>query len=282
MKLVTSINGRIVRRGQDKISVFDNSLLYAEGLFETLLVVDDRLMFVDDHLARMKRGARLIGFKLPVDRKTLVSWMNKTARAHPARIKKLRITFTAGESSRWTGRQGNPQIIISSAPHKLPLNPYRIHLSPFRVDQNSEFRRIKTISYAIHATALREAQNKKCDDALLLNQKGQAAEVTSANLFWVKKKKIYTPPLDSGCLEGTTRKIVISEAKKLGIDVAEKTITFPNLLKADELFISSSLKLVIGLCSIMENRRVHRFEAGPITELLHKHFHQLVGARQLP
>lgn len=278
MKLVTSINGRIVRRGQDKISVFDNSLLYAEGLFETLLVVDNRLMFVDDHLDRMKRGARLIGFEMPVDRKKLISWMNKTARAHPARIKKLRITFTAGESKRWTGRQGKSQIIMNAAPHVLPLTPYRIHLSPFRIDQASEFRKIKTISYAIHAAAIREAQKKNCDDALLLNQEGQAAEVTSANLFWVKKNQLYTPPLDSGCLKGTTRKIVISEARKLGISIAEEAVTFPNLLRADELFISSSLKLVIGVCSIKEGRRIHRFAAGPVTELLHKRFHHIVGA----
>lgn len=99
IKTVTSINGRIVPRQSAKISVFDNSLLYAEGLFETFLACEDRVLFLDEHLNRLYKGARVIGLKPPVGRDTLARWMKLTLRAHPARIKKLRLTMTSGEAA---------------------------------------------------------------------------------------------------------------------------------------------------------------------------------------
>ncbi|MCK4372224.1 MAG: hypothetical protein KAW61_03710, partial [candidate division Zixibacteria bacterium] len=61
LKTVTTINGRLVDRRNARISVFDNSLLYAEGLFETFLAIDDRIIFIEEHLKRLYRGARVIG-----------------------------------------------------------------------------------------------------------------------------------------------------------------------------------------------------------------------------
>ena len=67
LRTLTTINGRIVKRGQDKISVFDNALLYAEGLFETFLAVDDKIIFETEHLRRLYKGASVIGLTLPVE-----------------------------------------------------------------------------------------------------------------------------------------------------------------------------------------------------------------------
>ena len=106
MKTVTTINGRLVSRKDEKISVFDNTLLYAEGLFETCLCVDDNIVFLKEHLRRLRRGVKVTDFLLPVDDTTLSRWMHKTVRSHPARIKQLRLTLTAGESARYVGRQG--------------------------------------------------------------------------------------------------------------------------------------------------------------------------------
>jgi len=145
------------------------------------------------------------------------------------------------------------------------------------VDQDSIFRRIKTISYAIHAAALKQAHEKKYDDALLINVKRHVAEVTSANIFWVEKRQIYTPPITAGCLEGVTRKAVFTESKKLGYKISEKNVTLAKMLKADEIFISSSLKLVIGVGKIMEGRKIHRFPIGPVTLSIADHFRRLIS-----
>jgi branched-chain amino acid aminotransferase len=277
LKTVTSINGRIVPLPKAKVSVFDNSLLYAEGLFETFLAVDERLLFLELHIARLLRGAKVIGLRLPTSGRTIVGWMEAALRKHPSRIKKLRLTVTAGESARWLGIPGPPQIIIGVSPHELPRRPFKLYVSPLRVDHRSTFRRIKTLSYAIHAAALRQARAVKCDDALLLNEANNVSEITSANLFWVKKNKIYTPPLSAGCLEGVTRSVVISDSRKLGLTVSEGNTNLRNLLSADEIFISSSLKLVVGVSQIVTNRTVHRVESGPVTEAVSRYFRHRVG-----
>ncbi len=277
LKTVTSINGRIVRRGQDKISVFDNSLLYAEGLFETFLAVDDRVVFGDDHLRRLYKGAEVIGLKIPASAARLKSWVKQTLRAHPDRIKKLRLTVTSGESARWVGTDGKPQVILSASPHQLPVEPFKLHVSEFKVDQKSVFRIIKTLSYAIHAAALKQARAARCDDALLLNESDQVAEVTSANVYWVKRGKIYTPPIGSGCLDGVTRKIVLRQAKKLGFSVHERNGRLSTLLDADEVFISSSLKLIVGVDLIKVGRKSHTVSTGPITQEFSDHFRRMTG-----
>jgi branched-chain amino acid aminotransferase len=276
LKTVTSINGRLVRRGQDRISVFDNSLLYAEGLFETFLAIDDRIIFLKEHLQRLHKGARVIGLRIPVSSETLTRWMVMTVEAHPDRITKLRLTMTSGESARWTGVKGKPQVILSASPHQMPRRPFRLYVSEFRVDQDSLFRRIKTLSYAIHAAALNQARRMHCDDALLLNENDQIAEVTSANVFWVNKGRIHTPPLSAGCLEGITRKIVIRQARNLGYRLTEKNARLDDLVNADEVFISSSLKLVVPVARIRASRRTWEIKPGPVGERLAQRFAALV------
>ncbi|MCP4685572.1 MAG: hypothetical protein GY867_08995 [bacterium] len=268
VKTVTTINGKRLPESKAKVSVFDNALLYAEGLFETFLAIEDRVVFVEEHLDRLFRGASIIDLKIPVTRRTLERWMKTTIKAHPGRIKKLRLTITSGEAARWVGVQGKPQVILSASPHEMPAEPFRLHVSDWKVDQDSVFRRIKTISYAIHAAALKQARQAGCDDALLINENNEIAEVTSANIFWVKKGKIYTPPLSAGCLEGITRERVLWEARRLRLPVVEKTERLSTMLRSEEIFISSSLKLVIGVSEISDSKKRYRFGPGEVTARL--------------
>jgi branched-chain amino acid aminotransferase len=274
----TTIDGRPVAPQKACVSVFDNALLYAEGLFETLLVVNDDIIFVDEHLARLANGSKTIGLPIPVDNAKLRHWMHKTARLHPGRVRKLRLTITSGESARWVGRQGKSHVILSAADHSIPTEPYRLWTAPFRVDEGSVFRQIKTISYAINAAAYREADRRGYDDALLLNEREDVAEATSSNIFWIKGGKIYTPPLSAGCLAGVTRRVLFRETGRLGLRLIEKRCSLDELATVDEVFISSSLKLVIGVAEIRAGRRLLKFGAGEITARLRDHFLAMAGA----
>ena len=276
-RIVTTINGRLVKPENAKISVFDNSVMYAEGLFEMFLGIDDRVIFMEEHIRRLYRGAKLINLKMPISREVLRQWMRKTLALHPSKIKKLRLTVTGGLSAKWFGTQGTPQIILNAGPHEIPEHPFRVLVTPFRLDELSEFRRIKTLSYTIHAASLKQAHDRGYDDALLLNNRGQVAEVTSANIFWVKRGIVYTPPLSSGCLDGTTRRVVFREARRLGYDLREKNATLPEMLKADEVFLSSSTKLVLPISVVRDERGMHRLPLGPVGRHLSEHFRRKVG-----
>lgn len=275
-KIVTSIDGRIVPVRAARIPVIDNSFLYAEGLFETFLAVGDRLIFANRHLRRLKNGARVIGLRLPVNDAKLRQWMKTAAGRHPARYKKVRLTITSGDSPRWTGKPGRPRVVISVSRHEIPEQPFRLQVSEFLVDQDSPFRQIKTVSYAIQAAAFRKAVALGYDDAILLNENRHVAEVTSANIFWVNRGIIYTPPLSAGCLDGVTRRAVFAVARRLKLKIVERHDTLGNMLSADEIFISSSLKLVVGVAVVGHGRRRTVFSEGSETGMLHEYFRRMV------
>ena len=267
-KIVTSINGRIVSGKEARISVYDNSLLYAEGLFETFLAIDDRLAFSKEHFIRLRKGARLLGLKLSTPESKLEIWLKKTARAHPARLKRLRLTVTGGESAVWTGKRGSSQVICSAIEHQFDNSPLKLYAPESKIDESLVFNRIKTISYGAKAAALREAQKNKCDDALLINNSGNISELTSANIFWTKNNKIYTPPVTAGCLEGVTRKLILSEAKKNRWQIIEKNCSLKELKSAGEVFSSSSVRLVRAVGEIRAKNYKAKFEAGPMSEII--------------
>lgn len=265
---VTTINGRKVPRSGAKVSVFDNAVLYADGIFETFLAIGDRVVFLDEHLERLYQGAKILDLTMPVDAGKLAAWMTKTVRLHPARVKKLRLTITSGESARWVGKQGPPQVILSASPHEIPDQPFSLAASDLLVDHRSVFRTIKTLSYGINAAALKRAKARGCDDALLLNTDNHVAEITSANIFWCRSGTIYTPSLEAGCLEGVTREYVIGRADALGYRLREIAAPLPDLLMAEEVFLSSSLKLVLAVGTVVDGKKKHRFRTGPVTRAL--------------
>jgi len=276
MKITCSINGRAVVKERAKISIFDNSLFYADGLFETMLALDDNVVFLDDHLDRLEKGAALINLALPVDRKTITRWIRKTNQRNPASIKKVRLTITAGDSGFWAGQPSPPRITVIVTEYNLPTKPYRLMIAPFRVDQDSPFRNVKTLSFIIEMTSRKHAYKNRFDDAILLNRAGFVAECTSANLFWVKQGGLYTSPLTSGCLEGMTRKHIIELAKTNGTPVGEKNIRLKNLLKSDEIFVASSLKLIIPVTTIAD-RKTYRYSPGHVSKTMQRLLCQRIG-----
>jgi branched-chain amino acid aminotransferase len=276
LRTVTTINGRRVPKTQARVSVFDNALLYADGIFETFLAIEDQVVFLQEHLDRLYKGAEVVKLTLPVASKTLAGWMVKTIKAHPDRIKKLRLTITSGESARWVGKPGKPQVILSASPHEIPVEPFHLLVSDLLVDHRSVFRSIKTISYGLNAAAFKGARMEGYDDALLLNTLGNVAEITSANIFWVKRGIIYTPSLTSSCLGGVTRQFAINQARQLGYRLVETEKKLSTLLSADEIFLSSSLKLVLPITEICRAGTSTRFVPGEITLALAEHVRKLV------
>lgn len=278
MRINCSIDGKHVTKGQAVLSVFDNSLFYADGLFETLLAVENRPVFLHDHIKRLKKGAELIHLKIPFSLSTIESWTNDAVKRNKAHVKKVRITVTSGNSAFWAGKETKPKIIIIVTEFEPPVDPFRLRVSPFHIDEESPFRNVKTLSFIIEMTSRRRAYMDGFDDAILLNRSGNIAEATSANIFWVKKGILFTTPLSAGCLDGMSRKHILALAKKHRIPAFEKNIDLQNLLKADEIFVTSSLKLILPITQI-QSVKMHKFAVGKLTLRLQALFKELVFMR---
>jgi len=113
----------------------------------------------------------------------------------------------------------------------------------------------KVLSWAMNLTWLESAQARGFDEAILLNERGEVAECTSANVFAATGNQVWTPPLSSGCLPGVTREVLMEEIHSPGIEIGEKALTPAELESADEVFITSTTRNLLPVFQI-EGRKV--------------------------
>ena len=111
------------------------------------------------------------------------------------------------------------------------------HLKP-----KQDLSTVKGVNSIISVLASIYAEENNLDDAILLNSDSHICETTASNIFVVKAGVIYTPPLDSGCVDGIIRKKIIENASVWGYTVEEKDMKSFELIKAEEVFLSNSVK----------------------------------------
>ncbi|MDP4125372.1 MAG: aminotransferase class IV [Bacillota bacterium] len=218
----------------------DRLALFGFGLFETLLVTKDGPLFVDLHWQRMKKGADLLGLKLP-DIRELLKQIQAYEQSPDIYPTALRITLSGGAPI----VNLPSQLII----HKrlIPYTPeqffsgIRLHLLHYPRNEQSPLVSIKSTNYLENILAKEEAINHEADEGLWLNTQGYICEGTMSNIFFVKGERLFTPCLTSGCLPGTRRQILLDLAHSLQIPTHQGLYTLSDLIQADEVFMTNSL-----------------------------------------
>ncbi len=130
---------------------------------------------------------------------------------------------------------------------------------------------VKSLNYLNNIFAKIEAIDSGVSEAIMYNHLGYVAEASGDNVFIVRDGIIYTPPVQSGSLEGITRGVVIDLASAENITVVEKNLTRFDLYVCDEFFLTGTAAEVIGVVEI-DGRAVGEGEPGPITKMLRKKF----------
>jgi branched-chain amino acid aminotransferase len=110
-----------------------------------------------------------------------------------------------------------------------------------RYAQN-EFAGAKILSWAQNLTWYEEAHHRGFDEVVLLNERGEVSECTSANIFAATGREVATPPLSAGCLPGVSRELLLDEIHVPGISVLEKKLFPRDLEQADQVFITSTTR----------------------------------------
>jgi len=119
----------------------------------------------------------------------------------------------------------------------------------------NEFAGTKYISWAENLTRYERAREQGFDEVILLNEHGEVAECTSANIFVVNGSRVWTPPLSSGCLPGVTRAVLLEEIDIPGLEMEERVLTLHDLELADEICITSSTRALLP-CSAIEGLQI--------------------------
>lgn len=245
-----SLNGRFVD-GLLPIEATDRGLTLGDGLFETMLVVNRRPLWLHMHLARMEGAARELAIAYDNDQATATvdAILEGVGPEHHV----LRLTITRGSGARGLSGNGtSPTFIAALEPFDAALlfQPATLFTSSIRRSQDSLAARMKTLSYIDNIAAAREAASHGADDALMLNATGKVACSTIANVFIVKKNKLITPARDQAILTGVTRQALIAAAQHIGIFTEERIVTVTDLFRADGAFLTNSLRLIRPVTAI--------------------------------
>jgi branched-chain amino acid aminotransferase len=268
MKILIYVQNKWQKPGNAKISILDRSVLFGDSIFETLRTFDQSLWMFDEHFARLKQSSKLSGISIPPSKNKIQKLINsgiaKIKSKHELRIR-LVVTRGQNEVTLAPPQKAKPQLFIVISEIKPLARPLKVLISSYeRVSNKAIPSIIKSGNYFNQILALKDAQAKGFDDAIFLNTKGEVAEATTSNVFCVKKNILYTPPLESGLLAGTIRKRVIQAAGQLKIKVIEKSFKADFLLKADEIFLTNSVQIIMPVGQI-NKRKLKSYE---VTERL--------------
>jgi branched-chain amino acid aminotransferase len=172
----------------------------------------------------------------------------------------------------WRSEEAMPEVDLFLCTAGLPphAEQARLGVAEHARHAASALAGVKTTSWLNNVWHLAEAQKAGWTEVILLNERGEVAECTSANIFCMKGGAIFTPPLSSGCLEGVTRSVLLEIAPQAGISMAEKTLTLQDLHAAEEVFITSTNRTLLGVSEIAGH--TYSQVMGPVVQKLERAF----------
>jgi branched-chain amino acid aminotransferase len=231
------VNGELVGAEQPVLRADDHGVTVGDGVFETMKVIDGKAFALGRHLERLMSSASGLG--LVVDLDAIRAGVAAVLTAEQPARARLRVTVTGGPAPFGSDRgDARPTVMIATAPLTDWPPTADVVVVPWTRNERAATAGMKTISYADNVVALQFAHERGAAEAIFANTRGELCEGTGSNVFVGIGGELITPPLDSGCLGGITRDLII---EWLG-DVSERALPITSLADADEAFLASSTR----------------------------------------
>lgn len=244
------------------ISITNNrGFLYGDAIFETLKIVNNKILFLEDHYFRLMASMRIVRMDIPMDftMEFMEEQILKTINANPSSVAtRARITFYRNDGGFYLPSTNSVSFVITTSAlinslYTQELDTYKIELfTDFYLAKNL-LTTLKTTNRLLNITASIFANENGFDNCLLLNETKNVVEALQGNIFMLKNNQLITPPLSEGCLNGIMRKQILHLATKInGLDVVEEIISPFDLQNASELFVTNTIK---GIQSVTHYRK---------------------------
>ena len=255
-----------------RLSPGQAGLICGWGIFTTMRISRGQAFAYERHWRRLEKDAGITHIPMPYTAAKVRVHLHEVIRANQVTDGCARIYLIYNDVGFWQSDEERPQtdLIIYSASLPEYREPIRLGLQEHGRHAASPLAGVKSTSWLPNVWAVAEAQRQGLDEVVLLNERGEIAECTAANIFVVKNGKVYTPPLNSGCLEGVTRGILFEIAPEAGVAVMQQTLRPEDLFSADEVFISSTNRNLLGVGEIAGHTIAKA--PGPITRQLNELF----------
>lgn len=268
-------NDEIRDTSAQDLSAGQVGLLNGWGVFSTIRVYDGVMFAWERHWARMHTDAGRMRVPFPPEQDWLTQRLNRLIEANQAFNATLRVAVIRNRGGMFEGP--GPMRDFDVVAFTADVNPWgdrvKLGMIPNARYAASEFAGTKNLSWSENLTWYERAHDQGLDEVVLLNERGEVCECTSANIFAVEGSEVWTPPLDSGCLPGVTRALLLEEIRVPGLRTGEKTLLPADLEAADEVFITSTTRELLPVVSIEGWKGGLRIRPGvPVREQLQRAF----------
>ncbi|WP_425450683.1 branched-chain-amino-acid transaminase [Sulfoacidibacillus thermotolerans] len=277
------LNGQLVPKSQAVVSVFDHGFLYGDGIFEGIRIYDGVIFRLDEHLVRLYESAKSILLTIPLTFDEMADAIVETVRANHLQSGYIRVVVSRGEGDLGLDPRSCPRanvVVIADTVRLFPQELYdhglRIVTVPTQRNSPAALNpQIKSLNYLNSVLVKMEAANSGVLEALTVNAQGYVCEGSGDNVFIVKRRKVYTPPIYLGALDGITRRAIMDVCEKLELPLSETPFTRHDVYVADECFLTGTAAEVIPVIEV-DGREIGNGKPGPITQQLLKEFRKIV------
>jgi len=242
-----NLNRFLMEKGDKLFDTSNRSFKYGDGIFETMRLIKGKIMFWDDHYARLERGLNYL--KIDITLKGKDFWEEEIERLvvknhyTEARIKLVVYRDSPGLYTPMGNRLGFIIEGLSYDNSEYNFSPEGISLDIFKTDFKaiSPVSNLKTTSALLFVLASIEKKERKIGELVVLNTAKRVCEGTASNIFLRIGEAVHTPSLEEGCLDGVMRKQIINFFSQKNNAVSQGEITVEMLEKADEIFLTNTI-----------------------------------------
>ena len=252
------MNGQYAQKDEITISPFDHGFLYGLGVFETFRIYNGHPFLLDDHLERLNVSLRVLNIEAEFTRAEMEKILDELLAKNNLPDAYIRFNVSAGngEIGLQTERYLEPNVIVfaKSLPPAGEMGEKKAMLLALRRNTPEGPERLKSHHYLNNVLAKREAGPAMDTEGIFLTSDGFLAEGIVSNIFWYNEGILFTPAVDTGILNGITRRFVIALARKAGIEVREGFYKKEEAEAADEIFLTNSIQEIVPVTEF-EGRR---------------------------
>ncbi len=278
------LNGKTINADEARVSVFDRGFLLGDGLFETMRSYGGEIFRLEDHLQRLARSRAELNLAQD-DEEDLGKAAQALMEKNGCPDARIRITVSRGMHGGSMGipKAGRPTALVTAEP--LPasflegeVKTIRAASTSIRSSDNNPIFKHKTLNRLPHMIARQEAEQKGADEAMLLDEKGNVAAMTTGNIFVVQYGQLFTPPDAAPILCGVTRKVVLELALGMGLKIRRDFFSPIMLAGAEEAFMTNSVVEIAPIQSV-DGNPVGSGRIGPVTSKIIEKYKALARGR---
>jgi branched-subunit amino acid aminotransferase/4-amino-4-deoxychorismate lyase len=240
--MIIYANGKYTSQKKLTFDISDRGLLLGDGVFDTMLYQNNKLIYYNDHYKRLKTASKLLSFNFNLTNEQLKNIITNLIKKNNFQNKKIaiRTNITRGVSKRGLDFDKSHKVGIyiklNIIPKSLFMKSIKLGIANIRRNNTSPISQNKTLNYLDNVIEKNRATKNGYEDAIFLNINKKVSSTTTSNIFYVQKNKIYTPPLKDGVLNGVMREQFLK--KKIA---TTQTTSLNNLLKSDYIFLTNSI-----------------------------------------